>query len=70
MIWKYKTMLIEPYIEKNYPKTSLLSGVSSIEEALINHRYFIVMGNHDDYLGMLTVPDVLLRKKKLVSSQV
>ncbi|MDK2842771.1 MAG: hypothetical protein PWQ17_2277 [Anaerophaga sp.] len=67
MIWKYKTMLIEPYIEQSYPKTAPLKGINEIEDELINQRFFIVMEESDKYVGMLTVADVLARKKKLVA---
>lgn len=60
-------MLIEPYIEKNYPRVRLYSGINEIEEELMNHRFFIVMEDHEKYMGMLTVPDVFARKKKLVA---
>lgn len=60
-------MLIRPYIEKNYPKTAPFKGVNEIEEELINRRFFIVMEESDKYMGMLTVSDVLARKKKLVA---
>ncbi|MGQ1889877.1 ATP-binding protein [Thermophagus sp. OGC60D27] len=60
-------MLIKPYIEKEYPKTAPFKGVNEIEEELITQRFFIVMEETDKYMGMLTVPDVLARKKKLVA---
>lgn len=59
-------MLIEPYIEKEYPKTNLYNGINAIEEELMVHRFFIVTGKENDYKGMLTIPDVFSRKKKLV----
>jgi signal transduction histidine kinase len=60
-------MLITPYIEKNYPKTRPLSGVNAIENDLIIHHFFIVMDYPEKYIGMLTISDVLARKKKLVA---
>ncbi|MFO8001722.1 MAG: ATP-binding protein [Marinilabilia sp.] len=60
-------MLIEPYIEKSYPRTEPLKGINTIETELMDHRFFVVMEEPEKYLGMLTIPDVLSRKKKLVA---
>ena len=60
-------MLIKAYIEKEYPKTEPLTGVNSIEEELMKNQFFVVMEKPDDYQGILTISDVLERKKKLVA---
>jgi len=60
-------MLIEPFIEKNYPTTEPLCGIKTIEKELIDHRFFVVMEGRGKYMGILTIPDVLARKKNLVA---
>ncbi|MFW6043261.1 MAG: ATP-binding protein [Marinilabiliaceae bacterium] len=60
-------MLIETLIEKNYPTTEPLCGINAIESELMNHRFFVVMEEPGRYMGILTIPDVLARKKKLVA---
>ncbi|WP_010665471.1 ATP-binding protein [Marinilabilia salmonicolor] len=60
-------MLITPYIEKEYPKTELFTGVNIIEEELKEKRFFVVMENNNSFQGLLTVSDVFERQKKLVA---
>ncbi|WP_291858408.1 ATP-binding protein [Marinilabilia sp.] len=59
-------MVIEPYIETDYPRTEPLAGVNSIEEELKEKQYFVVMENQDKFQGLLTISDVFERKKILV----
>jgi signal transduction histidine kinase len=59
-------MFIEPYIEQDYPVTDPFSGVNIIEDELMNRQFFVVKENHEKYMGILTISDVLTRKKKLV----
>lgn len=59
-------MDLKKYISYTYPTVTPYEGINSVENALLEHQYLVVIDNNEEYQGILTIPDLIKRPHKIV----
>jgi Mg/Co/Ni transporter MgtE len=60
-------MRIDELIIREYPVVGYYSGVSIVEERLAKNNYLIVLDDDNNFKGVLTLQDLVLRPHKIVA---
>lgn len=60
-------MRIDKLIIREYPTVGYYSGINTVRDRLIENNYLIVVDDDNNYKGVLTPPDLILRPHKIVA---
>lgn len=60
-------MTIKNFVIKNYPTAKYSKGLNSIKNILIQHEYVVVVDEKNNYLGVITPLDLIIRPNKILA---